>query len=249
MNVLQKSSTILDLFLSDVDELSLREISRLSGINKSTARRIILSLIECRFLKQTKKRGKYSLGMKFLDFTQTVKKHNPILDIAEPYLTKLGEYTDETISLALWDGRSAVICLSIHPTHPLSVISYEGTLLDLHHNSLGKALLAELPDEYVKYYCNRKLSSYTPNTITTLEDLQQNLKIVKQEGVAIDNEEGFLGIRGIASMLKGNGGNLVGAITILGPTIRLTQEKLEIYIPMVKEYAARISKDLGYVGS
>ena len=249
MNILQKSSSILDLFLSDVDELSLKEISRLSGINKSTARRIILSLIECRFLKQNKKRGKYSLGMKFLDFTQTVKNHNPIMDIAEPFMIQLGKNTNETVSLALWDGRSAVICLSIHPSHPLSVISNEGTILDLHQTSLGKALLSELSDEYLTKYYSRKLSCYTPNTITDPEVLKKNIRVMKREGVAIDDEEGFLGIRGIASVLKNNGGYIVGAITILGPTIRLTPEKMKVYIPMVKECAKKISKDLGYMGN
>ena len=72
---------------------------------------------------------------------------------------------------------------------------------------------------------------------------------MKREGVAIDDEEGFLGIRGIASVLKNNGGYIVGAITILGPTIRLTPEKMKVYIPMVKECAKKISKDLGYMGN
>jgi IclR family KDG regulon transcriptional repressor len=248
VKLLQKSISVLDLFLSDAHEFSLEDIARLSGMNKSTVRRIILALIECGFLRQQKKRGKYSLGMRFLDYAQAVKKHNPIMDIAAPYLMEMGQMIDETASLAVWDGRTATICQSIHPTHPLRVTSYEGSMIGLHYNSLGKAILAEIPEEELDKILPKDLTRYTHNTITNVNDLKKHLIMIRQEGIAIDDEEGFLGIRGIAAALRNNEGNVVGAITILGPSIRLTREKLGECVPIVKETARKISRALGYNG-
>jgi DNA-binding IclR family transcriptional regulator len=248
VKIFNKSIVVLDLFLDTESELSLQDIAKLSSLNKSTARRIVLSLIECGFLKQSKRRGKYSLGMKFLDYTQALKKHNPIMDIAEPYLNEINQIINETVSLALWDGRNAVICQSIYPTHPLKVTSYEGTMAGLHFSSLGKAIMAEMPEEELNQRFSNNFKQYTQNTITDINDLKKHLMIVRQEGAAIDDEEGFVGVRGIAATLKNNEGAVIGALNILGPSIRLTRERIRECVPIVKEYALKISKALGYTG-
>ena len=244
MSVLSKVNDILNLFLSLESELSLDEISVRTGLNKTTARRLALAMMEAGWLRQAQPRKKYSLGMKFLDYAQALKRETPIVDIAQPLLTELGRTTDETVSLALWDGRTASICLSIHPNHPLRVTSYEGTMLDLHHSSLGKALLAELSDKEITGYYKAELRRFTPNTITNVTELVSHLRVVRREGVSIDDEEGYIGVRGIAATIKVNGSIVVGAITVLGPSTRITREKMAEFIPLVKDCARRISGEL-----
>ncbi len=246
--VLHKSVDILNLFLSGDGELSLDEIAHRTHMNKTTARRLALSLIDCGLMKQPVKRGKYSLGLKLLDYTQALKKELPIVEIAEPYLIELGHRVDETVSLALWDGKNAVVCHSIHPDHPLKVSSYEGTINGLHFSSLGKAILSGINPGELDNFLTGGLRRYTPNTITNINDLKNQLLTVRREGVAIDDEEGFRGVRGVAATLKDCEGRMVGAITILGPSVRLTWEKIREIVPIVKEISARISKALGYDG-
>ena len=246
MKIIKKSVTILDLFLASEGELSMEEIAKRASMNKSTARRIVLSLIECGFLKRQKRRGKYSLGMKFLDYIYAVKKHNPILDIAERYLVELSETLSETISLALWDGRDAVISRTIYPHHPLIVSANEGSMVGLHFASLGKAIMGEMTEEELTRHLSNKLTRYTHNTITDINDLKKNIMMIKQEGVAIDDEEAFQGVRGIAVAIKNNERIVVGAVNILGPSVRLTREKIREYVPIVKECALKISRDLGF---
>ncbi len=246
MKLLKKPISILDLFLTNDGELSLEDMTKLSGMNKSTVRRIVLSLMECGFIRQQRKRGKYGLGLKFLDYAQAVKKYYPLMDIAEPYIIEMSQIVDETVSLAIWDGRVCVICLSIHPNHPLKVTSYEGTMAGLHYNSIGKAILAEIHEEDLNTLIPKSLTRYTQNTITDINDLRKHLMNIRQEGVAIDDEEGFVGIRGIGAALKNGDGNVVGALTVLGPSIRLTRERLRECVPIVKETASKISQILGY---
>lgn len=244
MSVFDKLNDILNCFLDVESELSLDEISARTGLNKTTARRLAISMIKNGWLRQPQPRKKYSLGMKFLDYAAALKRETPIVNIAQPYLAELGRITDETVSLAVWDGRTATICLSIHPYHPLRVTSYEGTMQQLHQSSLGKALLAELSDAELRGVYHGPLRRFTPNTITDVDELLRQLKKVRDEGVAIDDEEGYTGVRGIASPISVNGKIVVGAITVLGPSTRVTREKTTEFIPIVKDYARKISDAL-----
>lgn len=246
MTVLRKSLEILDLFLEETRELSLEEIAHRTGMNKTTTRRIAVTLIKSELLKQQKTRGKYSLGGRFLSYAQAFKKQNPIISIAKPFIVKLEHAVDETVALALWDGFRLMICDSVTPSHPLKVAAYEGTMTGLHHNSLGKAVLAALPESLVEEIVGDNMNRYTQNTITTMNDLKKHLLVSRQEGIAIDDEEGFSGVKGIGAVFYNNEGAIAGAITVIGPSIRLTHEKIREFKPIVKECAESISAALGY---
>src|SRR4030042_2380364 len=129
MVLIKKAFSILELFLDHGDELALEDISRLSGLNKPTARRIALNLIECGYLRQPAKRAKYSLGMKFLDFSGSIKMHNSIIRIAAPHLMHLKEKTNESVTMAIWDGRNTALCQSFLADNPLKGVPDEGSRL------------------------------------------------------------------------------------------------------------------------
>jgi IclR family KDG regulon transcriptional repressor len=249
MNVIEKTINLLDIFLEHGIVLSLDDMSRLTGMNKTTVRRIAVALVKGGFLKQPEKRGKYSLGMRFLDFSKVIKSNNQIVDTAAPHLFKLSQQVDETVALALWDGESAVICQNIHPNHPLKVISNEGKIMGLHYTSLGKAIIAQLTDVELKRIFAGGLSKSTPNSITDFNDLKKHLLIVKQQGVAIDDEEYALGVRGVGAAFKDENGFVLGSITVLGPSVRLSRERLRECVTSVKDCANKISAELGYSGA
>ncbi len=246
MKIIKKTYDLLCLFLDHGDGLTLQQMSELSGLNKPTARRIALSLVECGLLHQPKKRGRYMLGMRFLDFSKVVKSNNIIMDVAMPRLIQLSRAVDETVSMAVWDGMKAVIVQSIHPNHPLKVTSNEGTIMGLHYTSLGKAILAEMPDRELQSFFHGPLERSTPNTITNLNQLITHLAMVRRDGVAVDDEEFALGVKGLGAAIKDGEGRVAGAISILGPSVRLTRERVQECVPFVKACAAGVSQDLGY---
>jgi DNA-binding IclR family transcriptional regulator len=248
MNVIEKTIKLLNVFLDHGIVLSLDEMAKLTGMNKTTVRRIAVSLVKGGFLKQPEKRGKYSLGMRFLDFTKAIKSNNQIMEVAAPHLFKLSQEVDETVAMALWDGESAVICENIHPNHPLKVISNEGKIMGLHFTSLGKAIIAQLPEADLKTLFPDPLARSTPNSITDFDDLKKHLLIVKQQGIAIDDEEYALGVRGVAAAFKDENGTVLGSISVLGPSVRLSRERLKDCSTSVKACAGRISTELGYHG-
>jgi IclR family KDG regulon transcriptional repressor len=248
MNLIKKAFDILDLFLDHGPELSLEDISKLSGINKATSRRIAVMLIENGCMKQPVKRGKYSLGMRFLDFSGVIKKNNGVIDVASPVLIKLSNKMNESIGIALWDGVNAALCQFFLADRLLKVVPDEGTKLGMYYSSMGKAILAELPEPAQQRYLNGKLESYTDNTITNRDKLKLHLIKIRREGFAFDDEEYAVGVRGVAVPLKNSRGELLGSIGMIGPSARLSLARLKEWIPLLNNCAAEIARQLDYRG-
>jgi DNA-binding IclR family transcriptional regulator len=117
----------------------------------------------------------------------------------------------------------------------------------LYCTGVGKIFLATLTTQKLeKYFQSNKIKAFTPNTITRLDQLRKHLMKVAREGVAYDNEEWYLGVRTVAAGIRDSEEKLVGCIDVTGPTVRLTPEMQKEMAPYVKQYAMKISIDLGY---
>jgi len=249
MRAIKKTFDVLELFLNDKDEFSLSELSKLSGINKTTVSRITSMLVKLGYLRQREKRGKYSLGTKFLDFSGYIKTRIGIRDIAIPYLNKLSQLVGESVIMAIWDGREAVIHETFHANHFLQVVPDEGTRMPLHSTAVGKIIIAGMTEEeFQRYFKGRTLEHTTPNTITDLNDIIKHTIIVRREDIAFDDEEYSIGVRGVSAGLRNNRENIIGAVGVLGPSVRLTHDRMREIVPAIKNCAMQISRELGYKG-
>ena len=247
MKIIEKTFQILEIFLDHGDELSLDELSRLSGFNKPTTRRIALSLIECGYLNQNKPRGKYALGMKFLDYSGAIKMHNNVIRVAGPRLMELSQQLKESSTMAIWDGTRTALCQSYLAEHPLRVVPDEGSRLVLHATCVGKALLSELPEDQLGGYLG-EMKRFTPNTVIDIDELRKQLISIRKEGIAFDDEEYYQGVRGLGVTIRNGEENVIGSIGVLGPSVRMTRARLREYVPVIKNCARNISRELGYVG-
>jgi IclR family transcriptional regulator, KDG regulon repressor len=247
VKVLQNAFLILDLFLRHGSEKSLEELTQLSGLNKTTVSRIVSALVKHGYLAQKGKRSKYSLGFKFFDFTGYIKNQIKVRDVAIPFLMKLTQDLNESVIMAIWDGGTAFITETFQAKNPLKVVPDEGASLALHSTSLGKSILANIsPREFEIIGRNHTFERFTPNTITDLQDLKNHLIIVKREGIAFDDEENILGVRGVAAGLRNFDGSVVGAVGVIGPSVRLTRARMRECVEPVKTCAMEISKSMGY---
>jgi IclR family transcriptional regulator, KDG regulon repressor len=246
--VLNKSLNILELFLENKTEVSLSELSEVSGQNITTVSRMVSTLVKRGYLNKSKFTRKYSLGNRFLDFSSAIGASSNLRSIAMPFLANLSRLVPETVSLISWDGRQGVHVAVIFSRHLLRVSPEEGSIFrqPLHSTGLGKAILANLPEKDIEeYYKSVTVSQFTPNTITDVNDLKQHLLIVKREGVAFNDEEQHLGIRSVAAAVKNHNGEVVGALNVVGPSVRLTRGGMRDIAPAVKACAVRISEALG----
>jgi IclR family acetate operon transcriptional repressor len=249
VKAINKALDILELFLKKEGELGLSELSKLSGINIATANRIASVLVKRGYLKQRVKRGKYALGTIFLDFSGIIRGRVKMRDIALPLLNRLSQKLDETVLLVSWDGQEGTHTETVHADHALRIVPDEGTKFNLHSTGVGKVILANLSDaELESCYRDKKLERHTSNTVTNLDDLKRHLVAVREEGVGYDDEEQYLGVRNVAAAIKDNTGGVVGAIGVIGPTVRLGRERMKEVVPDVKACALEISRAMGYRG-
>ena len=247
MSALTKSFDILELFLNNKTEMSLAEITKLSGFNKTTVFRLLSDMIQYGYIHQKVKGGDYRLGNKFFDFCGFIKSNMKIRELCIPFLVQLGRTIEEACALALWDGRKAVISETFHASQPLRVVPDEGSSLPLHCTAPGKMILANMTkDNQSKFLSDNHLKAFTANSITDLKDLMKHLAIIKREGVALEYDEYAIGISGIAAPIKDISGVTIGSIGVVGPSARLTRTKFKKMIPEIKKCALEISEELGF---
>ena len=247
MKVLNNTFKVLDIFLEHPSEISLDELTSLSNLNKTTLSRIVRELVKYGFLMQRENRGKYSLGYKYFDFVGHIKIQMKTRDIAVPYLVKLSQCVNESIILALWTKGRAGVTETFQTKYTLKVIPDEGSRLSLNTTSCGKVILANLSTkEFNEIYKERKLERFTPNSITDFQDLKRHLAIIRREGVAFDDEENTPGVRSIAAAIMNFEGNVVGAVGVIGPSVRLTRARMIELVTPVRDCAEEISRGLGW---
>jgi IclR family transcriptional regulator, KDG regulon repressor len=227
--------------------LGVTEIANQMDINKSSVYRILTTLAQYGYIEQDAESGRYRLGYTFLDISSKLLESIDIRTEAKPYLRELEKYTDEVIHLVVYDQGEVVYIEKFEGTETLRMHSKVGKRAPMHCTGVGKAILAHLPQIVTEDIINRKgLPVHTKYTITNREQFLLELEAVQQRGYALDLQENEIGITCIAVPIFDNKGNAVAALSVSGPTIRMTEERIEELRPHVLGAGANISRRLGY---
>lgn len=247
MKSLNKAIDVLECFLDMEEKVNLADLARASGLDKSTVNRIAAAWVKRGYLRQTEKRGKYSLGTKYLDFSGLIKRRSKIRDIAMPHLIKLAQSSRESVILSILDGKYAAYNEVIPCDFPLKIAPDEGTKVPLYCTGVGKIFLANMTGPEIDNYINTtKLESYTEHTIVHPDYLKAQVSIIAKENVAYESDEFFIGVSNVAAGVRDDEGKCVAAVGVLAPSVRLTRQIMNEITPSVKKCAADISRDLGY---
>ena len=250
IQVIDRAVEIVNCFSFDRPELSVSEIAQMTGLHKSTAHRILMALEHNGLIRQIEQTGRYHLGIKLFTLgNQAVARLN-VRDVARPYLIKLMKDTGETVHLAVLDGNQVLYLEKVEGVHALRMPSRVGRRTPTYCTSLGKAMLSCLEKHQVKELLQgQRLKSYTPHTITNIDRLSKVLEHTRKQGYAVDNEEIELGLRCVGAPIYDYSGSMVGAVSIAGPSARLSMEKVPPLGAKVIKVAGAISHDLGYAPS
>ena len=247
MNAIDKALDILEKINSNEVEISLAELARLTKSNRPTVYRICSTLVKRGYLNQKQKRGKYSLGYKFLQYYNRKNIVTRIKDNSASFLQKLCKDTSENVILAILEDNFATNVVNVLTESLLQVSPKLESKLPLHCTAPGKVLLAYLEKErQEKIIDSMQFTGNTANTIIDAASLKKNIEKIIIEGVAFDNEEYALGIRSIASPIRDETGEVIAAVSLIGPSIRLNKTKLIHFAKLVKQCASSISMSLGY---
>lgn len=238
---------IITLVSMKKEGLGVTEIANQMDINKSSVYRILTTLAQYGYIEQDADSGRYRLGYTFLDISSKLLDSIDIRTEAKPYLHELGKVTDEVIHLVVYDHDEVVYIEKFEGTETLRMHSKVGRRAPMHCTGVGKAILAYLPTSTTEEIIQRKgLPVHTNYTITDRAKFLSELEAVKQRGYALDLQENEVGINCIAVPIFDHAGNAVAALSISGPTIRMTDERMEELKPHVLETGLNISRRLGY---
>jgi len=247
MSTIGKAMYILDLLLKRYDEIGLSEFARLLDLNIATTHRILHTLVQRGYLNQKQKRQKYCLSTKFLQYSNVITRRMKIRDIASPVLDALSKMVGESANIAILDNHEAVYIEHIDTNKSLRIFTQIGNRVPLYCTGMGKVFLAHMGDDELQQVLKGdELRPQTANTITDVKLLKQELEQVKQEGVAIDNEEMEIGVKCLAAPVKNSSGKVMAALSISGPSARLSPKRVSEIKPLLISCALEVSRALGY---
>ena len=212
------------------------------SLAKSTVYKHVMTLYECGYL--VKEGDEYHIGPKFLGLGEHARSRKVGYKFADDAVRELTEATDEEVDFVIEDhGRVVTISESYHKwvKYPGESDSNRyrarmGTYYHMHATASGKAILAELPQERTEAILDRwGLPANTDNTITDRRALFEELDRVDDRGYAIDDEEFTEGLRSVGMAVERPDGPPIGAMSVSGPSYRITDEVIEQNIIPVLE--------------
>lgn len=207
-------------------------------------------LVKRRYLYQQGNRGKYSLGFKFLEFSDIARVGGNIKTEAKPFLKELFNKISETVVISLYDGDEIVDIDYVVPDLIIQAVPGLVPKSPYHCTAVGKVFLAHMPNEKINEILSSiELTVYTDLTISDVERLKSELLTVVSEEIAHDNEEFIIGLRSAAAPIRDENGEVFACVSYLAPSSRVSPLKMKQWAPLVKACALSISKALGYKNS
>lgn len=249
--IIQAVSHALDLleqFHDDVDELGVTELSKRLKLHKNNVFRLLATLESRGYIEQNKATENYRLGLKALELGQTFIKQMGLLRQAKPILEQVVEESNETAYVAIYKENHIVYLDVVETNLTVRVVSRVGSRLPAYCTASGKVHMAFMSDEELEELISKMdLVQHTPTTITDREAMRAELEKVHEQGYAFDDEEMDLGVRCIAAPIRDYTRRIVGAISISGPTMRVSNARIESeLVPLVLKASDELSTRLGY---
>jgi IclR family KDG regulon transcriptional repressor len=251
VQTIERVAAIFDVMAQSSRGISLKELSAKVALPKGTTHRLLFSLSYFGYVRQATESKNYYLGFKLVELGNRLLDQLDLRTQARPFLIDLNKRTKETVHLVVLDQDEALYIDKVEPDEKpggLQMVSRIGLRVPVHCSSVGKVFLAQFSDQDLEVLIKKKgLQKRTGNTITDPEKLKQHLKTISRQGYAIDNEENEKGIRCVGAPVFNQQGKVIAAISISGPTIRITKKLLQNSLKReIIKTASAISRELGY---
>ena len=247
VRALDKALQILEHLSHLAEEIDLATLAREIKIPKSTLLRLLNTLKNHNLIQQNHKSQKYQLGWALIYLGKVAGKYYTIPDIVHPFLEQLAQKTGETATLVILAEGYATYVDQVISTNMIRGVPPIGSKLELYCTSAGKVLLSALTDEELSGYLKTTaMEKKTEKTIVSPHDMVEEIRKVRRQGYATDDEETEIGGRCVAAPVMDKEGKIIAAISIIGPTSRTRKEDFGRLSLFVKESAALASSALGY---
>lgn len=241
---LAKGLRIVEL-LAAKGPMSASQMAKLLDTSRAAAHRFLTTLRDLDYVEKTDG-GKFSLTFKVLELGMKKLDNFEIRHIAHPFMQEISVAFGETVNLGHWDGRGIVHLYKINSREIFRLDVEMGGVAPAYCTGLGKAILAFLPErEREEYLATTTLDAISPKTITSPDKLREELIKIRKKGFAIDNEELSIGLRCVATPIFDYTGRPSYALSVTGPTQRMTDDKLHAVQAKLLQLCPAISRKIG----
>lgn len=246
IQAIDRAVMILKLFSEKRRELRLSDIASELGLNKSTVHGIVNTLKYHDLIDQDEETQKYRLGLALLELGSIVKNSMDVREIAELIIKDICERVQETVHLGTLDKLEVVYIDKQESNQSMRIFTNVGARKPAYCTAIGKAMLAYLPSDVLMELLPEEIPRFTSKTKGTKSELIEELARIREKGYAFDDEEYNEGLKCVGAPIFDHSGNAKYGISVSGPAIRMTEDKINEAIEIVTAAAKEISQRLGY---
>lgn len=231
------------------DNISLKEITLITGFDKTSTFKMLYTLQHRGFIEKTGN-AKYRLSKRLSAYAETAATRQNITDAAKPYIFQLWASTQQTATLSVLNpsGKVVLAGIKLEKGHG-SITGRVGAEMDAYTHASGKVLLANLPmDVQYRMVCSLKLVPHTPKTITDPQVLLSQLQEMRGESVIVSSEEHWVGHTDMAAPIFDSTGSCIACLGVVFPTEASDSSHLPFYKQQLQNAAFQLSTQMGYMG-
>jgi PcaR/PcaU/PobR family beta-ketoadipate pathway transcriptional regulator len=222
-----RALSILELFSDKRPSASVSEVAELTGLNRATCYRFCQTLRQLGYLEEMGDR-RFRPGLKAVSLAHSALSSRELPELALPYLRRLREEINETVNMGLLDDTEVVYVARVLSDHLISLRLYVGSRLPAYASSLGRAMLAFMPEDESEAILDRsELQPLTGHTIVDRKRLTAELRRIREQGYALNDQEVANGLRGVAAPVLTDSGRPLAAINISIPHPLKGPEEIE----------------------
>jgi len=199
-----------------------------------------------RFVRFESERSVWLIGVQAFRVGSAFVRSRDVVTISRPFMRRLMEQSGETVNLGIADRGEVVYLAQVECQKMMRAISGPGGRARMHCSGVGKAILSHFTrDAAQKILRGHELIRETSHTLTSFEALTQDLDVSRQQGYAVDDEENAIGLRCVAAAIFDEHGEPLAAISVSGPSARVTDQRIPALGELVHKVAEDITSELG----
>lgn len=221
MSTVGKAVSLLELFTLHEPEIGLSDLARRAGLDKATARRLLMALAAHRLIEQEPKSRRYRLGAGLSRLARIRDAHFPFVRLASPVIRELSLETGETVHLSEFSA-GALLTLHVELSAKANRVNVDvGQVLPLHGTASGIAFLAASRLEAVGAYLEKPLQAFTAFTMTQPDDLVKAIALAASRGYSRSAQGYEEGVHSIGAAILGADGQPIGTLAVASPVSRV----------------------------
>ena len=242
----ERAFAVIRAFAKATEPLTISDVARRTALTRAAARRFLLTLQRLGFVHAAN--GGFRLGPAVLELASTYFSTSSLADASQPVMEDVVERLHESSSVSVLEGTDILYVARVPTKRIMSVNLAIGVRLPAFATSMGRVLLAHLPNDQLEaYFAAATFQRLTPQTVSSEADLRRVLKQVRQQGWAMVDQEVEVGVRSAAAPIRDQSGRVIAAINVSAHASRVNLRQLRrTHVPVVVDAARRISLALGW---